>query len=87
MTASTIRVSPLLLETASLDPAAVLARLATREAGLTTAEASTLLETHGPNVLARDERPSFARLVVRAAVNPLVILLACLLYTSDAADE
>ena len=84
---TTLQVSPLLLEMAALDPAAVLSRLATREAGLTTAEASTLLQTYGPNVLARDERPSFARLVVRAAVNPLVILLASLATVSIATGD
>jgi P-type Mg2+ transporter len=79
---SAIRVSPVLLQAAALDPAAALARLATRAEGLTSAEAAARLAEHGPNVLARDERPSLARLLWRAAINPLVILLAALATVS-----
>src|SRR5579862_544272 len=73
-----IRVSPVLLETAALDPAGVLARLSTRAPGLTSEDAAARLAEHGPNVLARDEGPRFATLLWRSLVNPLVILLAVL---------
>ncbi len=81
-TAKAIAVSAILLEAAALEPAAVYARLATRAAGLTAAEAAQRLAEHGPNVLARDERPSFLRLFVRAAIDPLVLLLAALAAVS-----
>ncbi len=53
-----IRVSPILLEVASVEPAAVHARLATRTEGMTSGEAAARLAAHGPNMLARDQRPS-----------------------------
>jgi Mg2+-importing ATPase len=73
-----IRVAALVLEAAALDAASVYGRLATRAEGLTAAEAAARLSEHGPNVLARDQRPGFLRLVWRAVLNPLVILLAVL---------
>jgi len=79
---SAMRMSPLLLETAPLDAAAVYARLATRVEGLTSAEAAARLAEYGPNVLARDQRPSFWRLLWRAVINPLVILLVVLATVS-----
>jgi hypothetical protein len=69
-----IRVAPLVLEAAALDAAAVYGRLATRAEGLTAAEAAARLSEHGPNVLARDQRPGFLRLLWRSVINPLVIL-------------
>jgi Mg2+-importing ATPase len=77
-----IRVSPLVIEAAALAAAAVYARLATRAEGLTTEQAATRLAEHGPNVLARDQRPSFLRLFWRSIINPLVILLAVLATVS-----
>ncbi len=77
-----IRVSPVLLETATLAPPDVFARLSTHAEGLTSQEAATRLAEHGPNVLARDERASVATLLWRAAINPLVILLAALATVS-----
>ena len=77
-----IQASPLLLEAAGLDPAASYTRLATRAAGLTSAEATTRLAEHGQNVLARDQRPGFLRLLWRSIINPLVILLAVLATVS-----
>ncbi|HMG54925.1 MAG TPA: cation-transporting P-type ATPase, partial [Kofleriaceae bacterium] len=82
-----IRVSPLLLETASLEPAAVFERLATRGGGLTSDQAAARLAEHGPNVLARDERPSVARLLWRSVGNPLVILLTVLAAVSVATGD
>ena len=82
-----IRVSPILLETAALDPEAVLTRLSTRSDGLTSAEAAARFAEHGPNILARDERPSFIRLLWRSVLNPLVILLAVLATVSFATGD
>ena len=82
-----IRVSPVLLETVALDLTGVFARLATRPDGLTSDEAAARLAEHGPNVLARDERPSFARLLWRSVGNPLVILLAVLAGVSFATGD
>jgi len=77
-----IRVSPAVLEAAALDVPGVFERLATRVEGLTVAEAEARLDEHGPNLLARDRRPGFARLLWRAAINPLVVLLAVLATVS-----
>jgi Mg2+-importing ATPase len=82
-----IRVSPLLLETAGMAPAAVFARLATGAQGLTSDQAAARLAQHGANVLARDERPSVARLLWRSVGNPLVILLSVLAAVSVATGD
>ena len=79
---SAIRVSPLVLEIARLDTAGIYARLRTGAAGLSSPEAAARLVEHGPNVLARDQRPGFPRLLWRAVINPLVILLAVLATVS-----
>jgi Mg2+-importing ATPase len=84
---SAIRVSPVLLECAALDSAAVFARLATRADGLTSAEANERFAAHGPNVLTQDRRPSLPRLLWRAVLNPLVILLAVLSTVSFATED
>ena len=82
-----IRVSPLVIETAGLDAAAVYARLKTRPEGLTSERAAALLAEHGQNILARDQRPGFLRLLWRAVINPLVILLAVLATVSFATGD
>jgi len=84
---SAIRIAPLLLETAALEPSAVVARLATRSNGLTSDQAAVRLAEHGPNILARDERPSGATLLWRSLVNPLVILLSVLATVSFATGD
>jgi len=84
---SAIRVSPLLLEAASLELPGVFARLSTRAEGLTSEQAAARLAEHGPNVLPRDERPSLLRLLWRAVLNPLVILLAVLATVSIATGD
>ena len=75
---ASIRVSPLVLEAAALDTSAVYRRLETQPAGLTSATAAQRLATHGPNVLARDQRTGATRLLWRSLINPLVILLGVL---------
>jgi P-type Mg2+ transporter len=77
-----IRVSPAVLDAAALDVPDVFERLATRAGGLTTAEAEARLDEHGPNLLSRDRRPGFARLLWRSVINPLVVLLAVLATVS-----
>src|SRR5947209_48959 len=77
-----IRVSPAVLDAAALDVPDVFGRLATRAEGLTAGEAGARLDEHGPNLLARDRRPGFARLLWRSVMNPLVVLLAVLATVS-----
>ena len=84
---SPIRVSPLVVEAAGIDVEHVYAKLKTRLTGLTAAEASARLEQYGRNVLAREQRPGFVRLLWRAMVNPLVILLAILATISFATGD
>jgi Mg2+-importing ATPase len=45
------------------------------------------LAKHGANVLAKDRRPGLARLLWRAVLNPLVILLAVLATISFATGD
>lgn len=81
------RVSQVVVEAATMDTAALLARLATRASGLTAEEADGRLAEHGPNVLAKDKRRGMARLVWRAAINPLVLLLTVLACISFATGD
>ena len=76
--AATIHVAPLLLEVADLEPAEALRRLESRSEGLGEQEAAQRLAREGPNVVARDERHGNVRLLARACLNPLVLLLALL---------
>src|ERR1035441_392763 len=82
-----LHVSPLVIESAEMDVAAVCAKLTTRATGLTSQEAQARLEEHGPNVLARDQGAGFGRLLWHAVVNPLVILLAVLAAISFLTDD
>jgi P-type Mg2+ transporter len=75
---ATIRVSPLIVEVAALDAAGVYARLRTRAGGLSADEARARLAEHGPNVFPKDRPPGLGKLLWRAVLNPLVILLAVL---------
>jgi Mg2+-importing ATPase len=77
-----IGVSPVVIESASLDSGGVYARFNTRAEGLTTEQATALLTEHGPNVLAKDQRVGIGRLLWHAVINPLVILLAILATVS-----
>jgi Mg2+-importing ATPase len=77
-----IVVSPILIESAAMDTARIFERFATRSEGLTTEEVKSRLTEHGPNVLAKDQRPSLAKLLWRAVLNPLVVLLAILASVS-----
>ena len=85
--ASPIHVSPLAVQAAVLDIAGVYTLLQTRPEGLTPDEAAARLAEHGPNVLAVDQRPSLLKLLWRALLNPLVILLAVLATISYATGD
>jgi Mg2+-importing ATPase len=82
-----IQVSRIVVESAAMDAAAVYARLRTRPEGLTTEEAAEQLAEHGPNVLARDQRAGFGKLLWHAVLNPLVVLLAVLASISFATGD
>jgi P-type Mg2+ transporter len=82
-----MRVSQAVVDTVALDAAGVYARLKTRPEGLTAGEAAARLAEHGQNVLAKDQRPGFLRLLWRALLNPLVILLAVLAAVSFATSD
>ena len=84
---SAIRAAPILLEVATLAAPAVFTRMATTVEGLTSEQAAARLAEHGPNVLAHDERPSLARMLWRAVLDPLVILLAVLATVSIATGD
>ncbi|HTP51952.1 MAG TPA: magnesium-translocating P-type ATPase [Anaeromyxobacteraceae bacterium] len=80
--------SELLVKAARLDAASVLSDLKSGPAGLTQEEAELRLERHGPNVVAKDEGAGRVKLLLKALVNPLVVLLSLLatisLLTGDA---
>lgn len=75
---SALHASPVLVEAARLDVAAVYARLATRPQGLTTHEVKARMARYGGNVLTKDLRPGLGKLLGNAVRNPLVLLLTVL---------
>jgi Mg2+-importing ATPase len=82
-----LRVSQAVLETVTLDAAGVYLKMKTRPDGLTADEADVRLSEHGQNVLAKDLRPGFPKLLWRAVLNPLVILLGVLAAVSLATGD
>jgi Mg2+-importing ATPase len=84
---ATIRVSPIVAESAAMDAAHVYVKLNTRAEGLTGVEARQRLEQYGPNVLAKDQRAGIGKLLWRAILNPLVLLLAALATISFATGD
>ena len=70
-----------------MDAVHVYARLNTRPTGLTVEEANQRLEQYGPNVLARDQRAGIGKLLWRAVLNPLVLLLTALATISFATGD
>ena len=79
-----IRVSAIVVDSSSMAADRVYDRLGTRAGGLTAEEGSVRLAEHGPNVLAKDRRPGFAKLLWHSVLNPLVILLGVLATISFA---
>lgn len=77
-----MQVSPLLLEAAGSDAEAVLQKLQTSKDGLSGAEATRRLKEYGPNVVAREARHSHLRLLGKALISPLVILLLVIAASS-----
>jgi P-type Mg2+ transporter len=84
---SAIHIAPVVIESAAMDAAGVYSLLKTRPEGLTTEEAAARLAEHGPNILAKDRRPGLLKLLWRALLNPLVILLAVLAAISFATGD
>ena len=84
---SSIRVSPLLAELAEAEPVVVLERLGSSYDGVSEEEAARRLARYGPNVVASDERHTRLRLLLRACLNPLVLLLAVLAIVSLATGD
>ena len=82
-----IAVSPLVIRCAALDLPGAFAQLQARPAGLTSEEAGARLLAHGPNVLSQDRPPGVLRLLGRALIDPLVILLAVLAAVSAASGD
>jgi P-type Mg2+ transporter len=76
--ATASHVSPLVLEASAGEPDAVLQKLGTSKEGLSEAEAARRLRDTGPNVVASDESHPHIRLLGKALINPLVILLLVL---------
>jgi Mg2+-importing ATPase len=79
---SEIQVSPELLEVSISEPDEVFQKLRTSRQGLTESEAVRRVQEYGPNVVAQDKRHSRLRLMGKALVNPLVILLSVLAVIS-----
>ena len=81
-------ISEQLLKAAHGDAAAAVASLNTQLTGLSQAEAEQRLEQHGPNAVAKDEGHGRLKLLGKALLNPLVVLLSLLatvsLFTGDA---
>ena len=62
-------------------------RFETCPEGLRAEEARARLAKHGPNVLAKDQRIGLGKLISRAVINPLVILLTVLASVSFATGD
>src|SRR5262249_30054398 len=73
-----IRVSPLLVEAAATDAEEVLRKLQTSNQGLSQEEAERRLAEYGPNLVTQEHRYGRIRLLGKALINPLVILLLIL---------
>ena len=77
-----IRISPQLQEISVIEANAVFQKLQTSKDGLPQKKAERRLKEYGPNVVAQDKRHSRMRLLGRALINPLVILLSVLAVIS-----
>jgi Mg2+-importing ATPase len=84
---SEIQVSPEIMEVSVSAPGQVYQKLETSNQGLSAAEAARRLKEHGQNVVAQDKRHNRLRLLGRALVNPLVILLSVLAVISAATGD
>jgi Mg2+-importing ATPase len=73
-----VSVLPSVLEAAGADAEGVLRDLQTSTAGLTEEEAERRLDEYGPNIVGQQRRYDLVRLLGRAVINPLVIVLVLL---------
>ncbi|MBA4191381.1 MAG: magnesium-translocating P-type ATPase [Planctomycetaceae bacterium] len=80
--ATAARVSRQFLEASAADTETVLGDLRSSKSGLSGEEIARRLHEVGPNVVAKDERHPRIKLLRRALVNPLVILLVLLAASS-----
>ena len=80
--AAAIHVSPLLLDLAGEDASAVLQKMQSSDQGLSENEAQRRLKEFGPNIVARDELHPRLHLLIKAILNPLVVLLTLLAVSS-----
>ncbi|MEI8213879.1 MAG: magnesium-translocating P-type ATPase [Planctomycetota bacterium] len=80
-------ISQSLLELSAMDVGGLYTHFSSRPEGLSIEEAQNRLKEHGANVLAKDRRPSFIKLFIRAVLNPLVVLLAVLSSVSLATGD
>lgn len=80
-------VSQTLLQAARLDPVSLFAQMGSSEVGLSEQQVQARLVEHGPNVLAKDQRPGLATLLLHSVLNPLVILLGVLSAISGATGD
>ncbi len=84
---SAIRASPQLVEAAAAEAEDALRALGSSKDGLSEGDAERRLKEYGPNVVAADQRHPLLRLLRRALVNPLVILLVALAGSSFATGD
>ena len=82
-----VQVSQIVTEAALMQIADVYKRFETCPEGLRAEEARARLAKHGPNVLAKDQRIGLGKLISRAVINPLVILLTVLASVSFATGD
>ena len=78
----TIRVMPILRQAAADSADVALATLKSERGGLSETEASWRLQQYGPNIVAREQSFGHLRLLARAVLNPLVLLLLVLAAVS-----
>ena len=82
-----IHFDPILVETALLDKAAVLTRMASTPEGLSGAEADRRFAESGPNVVSESKHRGWAWRLLSAMRNPLVLLLIVLSAVSFATGD
>ena len=73
---SSVNVSSQLIEISKLKNQEVLDNLKTSLLGLTNEEAEARLENYGPNVVVKEKKNTWIKLIIDAVLNPLVILLS-----------
>jgi Mg2+-importing ATPase len=75
---ASIQVSPRLLQAVAAEHDQVFAALKTGESGLSEAEARRRLTEYGPNAVGGEQHFTRSKLLIKACLNPLVILLSVL---------